>query len=113
MLSERVPLNTILRKVNPVLFKKLGVYLVLITVNCIILAVPLVIADNNYSLAESFFFALGAGLGFALALYLLAVVRERLVVAKVPQSYQGLPIAFIMTGLFALSFMGFSGLSLF
>ncbi len=106
-------LDTILRKVNPVLFKKLGVYLVLITVNCIILAVPLMIADRNFNLAESFMFALGAGLGFALALYLMAVVRERLAIARVPESFQGLPIAFVMTGLFALSFMGFSGLSLF
>jgi electron transport complex protein RnfA len=106
-------LDTILRKINPVLFKKLGVYLVLITVNCIILAVPLMIADRNFSLAESFFFALGAGLGFALALYLMANVRERLAVARVPVSFQGLPIAFIVCGLFALAFMGFSGLSLF
>jgi electron transport complex protein RnfA len=106
-------LDTILRKINPVLFKKLGVYLVLITVNCIILAVPLMIADRNFNLAESFFFAVGAGLGFALALYLMANVRERLAVARVPASFQGLPIAFIVCGLFALAFMGFSGLSLF
>jgi electron transport complex protein RnfA len=106
-------LDTILRKINPVLFKKLGVYLVLITVNCIILAVPLMIADRNFNLGESFFFALGAGLGFALALYLMANVRERLMVARVPASFQGLPIAFIVCGLFALAFMGFSGLSLF
>ncbi|MDR1396221.1 MAG: hypothetical protein LBJ14_00575 [Desulfarculales bacterium] len=106
-------LDTILRKINPVLFKKLGVYLVLITVNCIILAVPLMIADRNFNLGESFFFALGAGLGFALALYLMANVRERLTVARVPASFQGLPIAFIVCGLFALAFMGFSGLSLF
>ncbi|MDR2077068.1 MAG: hypothetical protein LBP61_09115 [Desulfovibrio sp.] len=106
-------LDTILRKINPVLFKKLGVYLVLITVNCIILAVPLLIADRNFNLAESFFFAVGAGLGFAMALYLMANVRERLAVARVPASFQGLPIAFIVCGLFALAFMGFSGLSLF
>ena len=106
-------MDTILRKINPVLFKKLGVYLVLITVNCIILAVPLTIADRNFNLLESFMFALGAGLGFALAMYLMASVRERLAIARVPESFQGLPIAFIVTGLFALSFMGFSGLSLF
>lgn len=106
-------LDTILRKINPVLFKKLGVYLVLITVNCIILAVPLMIADRNFNMAESFMFALGAGLGFALAMYLMASVRERMAIARVPESFQGLPIAFIVTGLFALSFMGFSGLSLF
>lgn len=105
--------DTILRKINPVLFKRLGVYLVLITVNCIILTVPLMLADQNYDLIESLMLALGAGLGFALAMYLMASVRERLEVARVPEMFQGLPIAFIVTGFFALSFMGFSGLTFF
>ncbi|WP_456434312.1 electron transport complex protein RnfA [Thermosulfuriphilus sp.] len=106
-------LDTILRKVNPYLFKKLGVYLVLITTNCIILAVPLILADNAYDLWESLALALGAGLGFALALFLMATVRERLELANVPEVFQGLPIAFITAGLFALAFLGFSGLNLF
>ncbi|MBA2849163.1 electron transport complex protein RnfA [Thermosulfuriphilus ammonigenes] len=106
-------LDTILRKVNPYLFKKLGVYLVLITTNCIILAVPLILADNAYDLLESLALALGAGLGFALALFLMATVRERLELANVPEVFQGLPIAFITAGLFALAFLGFSGLNLF
>ena len=106
-------MDTILRKVNPVLFKKLGIYLMLITVNCIILAVPLTLADNDYNLLESIMLGIGAGGGFALALYLMACARERLTVAKVPESFRGLPIAFIITGLFALAFMGFSGLTIF
>lgn len=105
--------DTILRKVNPFLFKKLGVYLVLITTNCIILAVPLINADSAYGPFSSFTEGLGAGLGFALALFLMSCVRERLEVCRVPPTFTGLPIAFIVAGLFALAFLGFSGLAIF
>jgi electron transport complex protein RnfA len=105
--------DTILRKVNPYLFKKLGVYLVLITTNCIILAVPLINADSGFGPFSSFTEGLGAGLGFALALFLMSCVRERLEVCRVPPTFVGLPIAFVVAGLFALAFLGFSGLSIF
>ncbi len=105
--------DTVLRKVNPALFKAFGVYLVLVIANCIVIAVPLILADNEYNMLESFMLALGAGLGFLIALFLMSSVRERLEFANVPASYRGLPIAFIVAGLFALSFMGFSGMSLF
>ncbi|MFH1075911.1 MAG: Rnf-Nqr domain containing protein [Pseudomonadota bacterium] len=105
--------DTILRKVNPYMFSKLGVYLVLIVTNCVILAVPLIMADNDYDLMESLMLAIGAGAGFMLALFLMASVRERLEIANIPRSFRGLPIAFIVAGLFALAFTGFSGLSLF
>jgi len=105
--------DTVLRKVNPALFKAFGVYLVLVIANCIIIAVPLILADNEYNMAESFMLAAGAGLGFLIALFLMSSVRERLELANVPVSYRGLPIAFIVAGLFALSFMGFSGMSIF
>lgn len=105
--------DTILRKVNPSLFKAFGVYLVLVIANCIVIAVPLILADNEYNLWESLMLAAGAGLGFLIALFLMSSVRERLEFAKIPESYRGLPIAFIVAGLFALSFMGFSGMSLF
>jgi electron transport complex protein RnfA len=105
--------DTILRKVNPALFKAFGVYLVLVIANCIVIAVPLILADNEYNMVESLMLALGAGLGFLLALFLMSSVRERLDFAEVPISYRGLPIAFIVAGLFALSFMGFSGMSIF
>ena len=105
--------DTILRKVNPALFKAFGVYLVLVIANCIVIAVPLILADNEYNAFESLMLALGAGLGFLLALFLMSSVRERLDFANVPVSYRGLPIAFIVAGLFALSFMGFSGMSIF
>ncbi|MBI4964802.1 MAG: NADH-quinone reductase [Desulfomonile tiedjei] len=106
-------MDTILRKVNPFLFKKLGVYLVLITTNCIILAVPLLNVDTSRGPVGSMTFGLGAGVGFALALFLMACVREKLEVSRVPLMFKGLPIAFIVTGLFALAFLGFSGLAIF
>ncbi|MEW6347477.1 MAG: Rnf-Nqr domain containing protein [Thermodesulfobacteriota bacterium] len=105
--------DTVLRKVNPYLFKKLGVYLVLIVTNCIILAVPLENVLKKHGAAESLIFALGAGLGFALALFLMACVREKLEVCRVPAVFKGLPIAFVVAGLFALAFLGFSGLVIF
>ena len=106
-------MDTILRKVNPFLFKKLGVYLVLIVTNCIILAVPLINADSGNGPFASLTLGLGAGIGFALALFLMSCVREKLEVCRVPPTFQGLPIAFIVTGLFALAFLGFSGLAIF
>lgn len=105
--------DTILRKINPALFKAFGVYLVLVIANCIVIAVPLILADNEYNVIESLMLALGAGLGFLLALFLMSSVRERLDFANLSPYYRGLPIAFIVAGLFALSFMGFSGMSIF
>lgn len=105
--------DTILRKVNPLLFKAFGVYLVLVIANCIIIAVPLILADNEYNAWESLMLALGAGLGFLIALFLMSSVRERLELANVPRTYRGLPIAFVVAGLFALAFLGFSGMSIF
>ena len=105
--------DTILRKVNPVLFKSFGVFLVLVIANCIAIAVPLMLADNEYTGPESFCLALGAGLGFLIALFMMACVREKLELAKVPPSFKGLPVAFVVAGLFALAFLGFSGLTIY
>ena len=105
--------DTILRKVNPILFKSFGVFLVLVIANCIIIAVPLYMASNQYNLLETIMLALGAGGGFLLALYLMSNVRERIELAPIPESFKGLPIAFMTAGQFALAFLGFSGLQLF
>ena len=105
--------DTILRKVNPVLFNSFGVFLVLVIANCVIIAVPLIVANNNYNIYETFMLALGAGGGFLLALYLMSAVSERLALANIPKTYKGLPIAFIVAGQFAMAFLGFSGLQLF
>ncbi len=105
--------DTVLRKVNPALFNAFGVYLVLVIANCVIIAVPLILADNEYNFLESFMLALGAGGGFLLALYLMSSVRERMELANIPRTFKGVPIAFIVAGQFALAFLGFSGLTLF
>ncbi len=105
--------DTILRKVNPILFKAFGVYLVLVIANCIAIAVPLILADNEYNAWESLMLAFGAGLGFLIALFLMACVREKLELANVPPTFKGLPIAFVVAGLFALAFLGFSGMSIY
>ena len=102
--------DTMMKKVAPALYYKLGIYLALIVTNCIILAVPLINADENYSLFESMALAVGSGLGFSLALIIMASIREKLELADVPKSFQGLPISFVLTGLIALAFLGFSGM---
>jgi Na+-translocating ferredoxin:NAD+ oxidoreductase subunit A len=102
--------DTIMRKVSPGLYYKLGIYLALISTNCIILAVPLVNAGEKYTFIQSLAFGLGSGLGFALALIIMASIREKLELADVPAPFKGLPMAFVITGLIALAFTGFSGL---
>ncbi len=102
--------DTMLKKLNPTLYYKLGIYLVLITTNCIILAVPVINSDEKYNFLQSLTMGLGSGAGFSLALIIMASIRERLELANVPKPFQGMPIAFIVTGLIALAFLGFSGL---
>jgi electron transport complex protein RnfA len=102
--------DTIMRKVSPGLYYKLGVYLALIATNCIILAVPLISSAEKYTFIQTLVFGLGSGLGFALALIIMASIREKLELADVPRPFAGLPIAFVTTALIALAFTGFSGL---
>lgn len=105
--------DTVLRKVNPILFNSFGVFLVLVIANCVIIAVPLILAGNNYNLFETIMLALGAGGGFLLALYLMSCVSERMQLANIPETFKGLPISFIVAGQFAMAFLGFSGLQIF
>lgn len=102
--------DTIMKKVTPGLYYRLGIYLALITTNCIILAVPLINVAEAYNFIESLFFGLGSGIGFGIAMIIMASIREKLELADVPKSFRGLPISFIITGLIALAFLGFSGL---
>lgn len=106
-------LDTMLKKTHPALHRGFGVYLMLITTNCIILAVPLLNAAAKTDWPEALALALGSGLGFALALFLMSSAREKMELARVPRPFEGLPIAFALAGLFALAFMGFSGLDFF
>lgn len=104
--------DTILRKVHRSLHRKFGIYVVLITTNCIILAVPLLNALNESGFWPSLALALGSGLGFALALFLMSCAREKADLSPIPSVFRGLPIAFILAGLFAMAFLGFSGLKI-
>jgi len=100
-----------LQKSMPSLYTALGIYLPLITTNCAVLGVALLNIQNNYSFIESVVYGITGGLGFLLAIVLFAAVRERNVFADYPKCFDGFPIALITAGLMALSFMGFSGLS--
>lgn len=100
-----------LMKNNPSLYQALGVFLPLITTNCAVLGVALInTQDKNYGLAATLVHAVGAGLGFTLALVLMAGIRERLENHDVPKALDGFPIAFITAGLMAMAFLGFSGM---
>ena len=100
-----------LMKNNPSLYQALGVFLPLITTNCAVLGVALInTQDMNYGLAATLVHAVGAGLGFTLALVLMAGIRERLENHDVPKALDGFPIAFITAGLMAMAFLGFSGM---
>ncbi|HEC97561.1 MAG TPA: electron transport complex subunit RsxA [Nitrospirae bacterium] len=102
--------DTIMRKISPGLYYKLGIYLALISTNCIIIAVPLIMTTEKYNFIESLVFALGSGIGFAISLTIMASIREKLELADVPRPFRGMPIAWITTALIALAFTGFSGL---
>lgn len=99
-----------IRKISPVLFRNLGIFLPLITTNCAILGVALFQTNRGYTFIECLVFALGAGVGFTLALVLMAGVREKLELAQVPNIAKGTAIALIVAGILSLTFMGFAGL---
>ena len=103
-------LELIIKKYSPTLYGMWGIYLLLIATNCVVLGVPLINAENNYPFMMSVVEALGSGIGFALAITVMASLREKLVYADVPKALQCLPIAFIIAGMLALSFLGFSGM---
>ena len=103
-----------LKKNVPSLYQALGIYLPLITTNCAVLGVVLLNVQNNYNFIESVVYGITGGLGFLLAIFLFASVRERLdATMECPKAFEGFPIALVTAGLIALAFMGFSGLSVF
>ncbi len=101
----------VVRKMAPSLYQALGVYLPLITTNCAVLGVALLNIKKNFGLVQSVVNSFAAGIGFFLALILMAGIRERLETADIPQAMRGAPITFITAGLMALAFMGFAGLA--
>ncbi|MBN1957664.1 MAG: electron transport complex subunit RsxA [Desulfuromonadales bacterium] len=100
----------IIQKTSPVLYQSLGIFLPLITTNCAVLGVAVLSIQKSYSFLESVVFALGAGLGFTLAMVLFAGLRERVELCPVPNSFRGTAIALVTAGLLSLAFMGFAGL---
>ena len=101
-----------LQKAIPTLYTALGVYLPLITTNCAVLGVVLLNVQSNYNFISSVVYGVTGGIGFMVAIVLFASIRERLVFAEYPKSFEGFPIALVTAGLMALAFMGFSGLKI-
>lgn len=100
----------IIKRFMPPLYKALGIYLPLITTNCAVLGVTILNIDSQYNFGQSLVNALGAGIGFTVALLLFSGVRERIDNADVPKMFKGVPAALIAAGIVAASFMGFSGI---
>lgn len=100
----------ILKKVSPALYQALGIFLPLITTNCCVLGVAILVIQKDYNLMESIVYAFSTALGFALSLVLFAGIREQQELVKIPKGMQGMSIVLITASLLALSFMGFSGL---
>ncbi len=95
---------------SPKLYFALGIFLPLITVNCAILGASLFMIIRNYSFLQSVGFGLGAGIGWAVAIVLLAGLRQKMRYSNIPEPFQGVPIAMIVTGVLAMAFMGFAGM---
>lgn len=99
----------VLKKVSPALYQALGIFLPLITTNCAVLGVAILVIQKDYSLVESIVYAFSTALGFALAMAVFAGVREQLALVKIPKGMQGMAIVMVVAGLLSLAFMGFGG----
>jgi len=99
----------ILKKVSPSLYQALGVFLPLITTNCCILGVAILVIQKDYNLLQGVVYAISTALGFFLAMVIFAGLREQLAMNKVPKAMDGMPIALLTAGLLSMAFMGFSG----
>jgi len=100
----------VLRKISPTLYQGLGIFLPLITTNCAVMAVALLAVRQEFTLLESVVFAIAASLGFSLALVIMAGIRERLELAKIPAALQGSAVTLITAGILSLAFLGFKGM---
>jgi len=102
----------VIQKTAPALYKSLGIYLPLITTNCAVLGVAVLNIEDNYTMIESLVNGFCGGVGFTLALVLMAGIREKFAMTAIPKPLQGIPIALIMAGLMSIAFLGFAGLKL-
>lgn len=93
----------------PPLYKSLGVFLPLITTNCAVLGVTIMNIDDGFSYVQSIFNALGAGIGFLLAMVLFAGMRQKMELCNVPAAFKGVPMVLIGASILSMAFMGFSG----
>ncbi len=100
----------ILKKASPALYQALGIFLPLITTNCCVLGVAILVIQKDYNLLQSVDYAVATGIGFALALVIFAGIREQLALVKIPKGMQGMSVVLVTASLLALAFMGFSGL---
>ena len=103
-------LEIVLKKISPSLYQALGIFLPLITTNCAVLGVSLMVIQQNYNLGGALVYAFFTAVGFALALIIFAGCREQLEIAEIPKNMKGMPLALITAGILALAFMGFAGL---
>jgi electron transport complex protein RnfA len=102
--------EVIIKRTNIALYNAMGIYLPLITTNCIVMAITLLNSSENYSVLESVINALGAGAGYTLVIIIMSGIREKLDLADTPKSMRGLPVAFLTAALLALAFVGFNGM---
>jgi electron transport complex protein RnfA len=99
-----------IKKVSPSLFQMLGIYLPLITTNCAVLGVALLLVEGKMGFLSATMFAFASSVGYSLVMIIFAGLRERLALAEVPRLFAGPPIAFVVAGMLAMAFMGFSGM---
>lgn len=99
----------VLKKVSPVLYQALGIFLPLITTNCAVLGVAILVIQKDFSLVHSIVYAFSTAIGFALAMVVFAGLREQLSLVRIPKGMQGMAIVLVTAGLLSLAFMGFSG----
>lgn len=105
-------LEIVMKKAMPVLYQALGVFLPLITTNCAVLGVAILVIQKNMTLIEALVYSVSTAIGFTLALVIFAGIREQLNITRVPKSMQGIPIALITAGILAMAFMGFAGIKI-
>ena len=103
--------ETVMKKSMPALYGALGVFLPLITTNCVVLGVAIKAIDSSYTLVETIVYALAAAVGFTIAITILAYIRERIEYNSLPETFKGVPITLVTLGLMAIAFMGFAGLA--
>ncbi|MBR8702759.1 electron transport complex subunit RsxA [Porphyromonas levii] len=102
-------MEMVIKKISPSLFQALGVFLPLITTNCMVLGVAISVIQKDFNLGQSIIYAVGTAAGYTLAIVIFAMIREQLAKTKVPAALSGIPIALITAGILAMAFMGFSG----